>query len=379
VRAATTPIAAALVLACALVARAQAPDLMALGKREYEAGKKEFNLGHYEAALGHFETAYRLTALPELLFNLGVVERQLFERTRKPENLELAVERFKAYLGDPRATLDPARRAGVEKELHETEEKWAREKAARARGEEALTVGEEFLRGGRVEDAEAQLETYLRSPGNERSGVARAARLRAAIRSQRGDPAAAEQSFADALELDRAAAPPLDPAARSAFDASRARAGQTPMLRVAHTPPPSVKAGAPVELAFTVENDARGLVRGLRLSYRTAGSPAFSSLPVARAGRIALPPLFTRAVPAGARIEYFAVALGANDALLEHVGSASLPFGIEVERPRVNVARKWWFWTALAGAAAVVAGGVALAVTLTQTSPTVVPFQAAIK
>jgi hypothetical protein len=43
------------------------------------------------------------------------------------------------------------------------------------------------------------------------------------------------------------------------------------------------------------------------------------------------------------------------------------------------VAKKWWVWTALAGAAAVVAGGVALAVTLTQTSPTVVPFQAAIK
>jgi tetratricopeptide (TPR) repeat protein len=370
-------IAVVLVLFSSIAARAQQqPDLMALGKQEYDAGKKEFNLGHYEKALAHFETAYRLTALPELLYNLGVVQRQLFEQTRNPENLEHAIERFKAYLADPRTLQNPERRAGIEKVLAEAEERLARDKAMRAKGEEALTLGEEFLRDGRIDDAQAQVEVYLRAPGNERLGVARAARLSAAVAARHGDASAAELAWTRALELDRSAPPPVEPEARRAWDAARARLGEAPPLRIAHTPPPSAKAGARIELSFAVTNDPLGVVRGVRVSYRMAGSKAFSSLPVAPAGPIALPPAFTQAVPAGSRVEYFAVAVDANEALLEHVGSESLPFGIQIEARRgPSVAKKWWFWTSLAAAAAVVAGGVALAVTLTQPAPPIdVPF-----
>jgi hypothetical protein len=343
---------------------------MKLGKQEYETAKKEFNLGHYEKALTHFETAYRLTALPELLYNLGVVQRQLFEQTRNPENLEQAIARFKSYLADSRSLENPERRAGIEKVLRETEERLARDKAERAKGEEALAVGEEFLRDGRVDDAQAQVEVYVRAPGNERLGVARAARLSAAIAMRRGDASAAEQAWARALELDRSAVPPVEPEARRAYDAARARLGGAPPLRIAHTPPPSAKAGARIELAFAAENDPLGLVRGLRVSYRVAGSKAFSTLPVAPAAAMVLPRSFTQAVPPGSKIEYFAVALDANDAALEHVGSQSLPFGVQIEAPRgPSVAKKWWFWTAMAATAAVVAGGVALAVTLTQPAP----------
>jgi tetratricopeptide (TPR) repeat protein len=374
-------IVAALVVVWSLAANAQQPDLMVLGKQEYEAAKKEFALGHYEKALEHFETAYRLTALPELLYNLGVVQRQIFERTRQPENLEQAIARFKSYLGDSRSTQNPARRTSIEKELREAEERLAHEKAMRAKGEEALAVGEEFLQGGRVEDAQAQVDTYLRVPGNERAGVARAARLSAAIATKHGDATQAQEAWVRALELERSAAPPAEPEARQAYDAARTRLGDTPPLRVAHTPPPSAKAGAPVDLSFVTQNDPLGLVRGVRLSYRVSGSKAFSTLPVAPAGKIALPHLFTQGVPAGSRIEYFAVALDANDAVLEHVGSDSLPFGVQIEMPRgPGVAKKWWFWTTLAAATAVVAGGVALGVVLSQPSPPIdVPFHTGIK
>jgi hypothetical protein len=92
----------------------------------------------------------------------------------------------------------------------------------------------------------------------------------------------------------------------------------------------------------------------------------------APAGKIALPRAFTMNVPPGSRIEYFATALGENDAALEHLGTESLPFAIQVEAAKApSVAKKWWFWTAMAGVAAVAATGIALGVTLSQPPPPV--------
>jgi hypothetical protein len=130
-----------------------------------------------------------------------------------------------------------------------------------------------------------------------------------------------------------------------------------------------------------VQNDKLGLVRGLRVGYRLGGGRAFSTLSSQPPGRIALPRGFTISVPPGARIEYFATALGDNDAALEHVGSESLPFGLQVEAPKgPSVAKKWWFWTAMAGVAAVAATGIALGVTLSQPPPpTNIPIHTALK
>ena len=367
------------------VARAQQPDLLTLGKQEFETAKKEFNLGHYEKALEHFETSYRLTALPELLYNLGVVNRQLFERTRKPEYLEQAIERFKTYLANPRSTADPARRASIEKELQESEDLLAKDKQARAKGEAALGLGEEFLAQGRVDDAKAQLESYLRAPGNERAGMVRANFLAAGIALKQKDPSAAQQAFARALELDRAVAPPADAEAHKLFDAARTQLGEGAALSVSHTPPASVKAGAPIELRFVVQNDKLSLVSGVRVYYRLGGGKAFSALAPQPAGpgapKIALPRAFTMSVPPGALIEYFATALGENDAALEHIGSDALPFALQVEAQKgPSVAKKWWFWTAMTVAAGAVATGIALGVTLSQPPPpTDVPIHTGIR
>jgi tetratricopeptide (TPR) repeat protein len=356
------------------LAHAQQPDLMTLGKQEFETAKKEFNLGHYDKALEHFETSYRLTALPELLYNLGVVNRHLFERSRKPEYLEQAIERFKTYLANPRSTADPVRRVSVEKELKDVEDLLARDKAARAKGEAALGLGEEFLSQGRVDDAKARLESYLRAPDNERAGVVRASLLAAAIALKQHDAPGAQQAFARALELDRAVQPPAEPEAHKLFEAARAQLGEGAALSVSHTPPASVKAGAPIELRFVVQNDKLALVSGVRVHYRLGGGKAFSALPLQPAGpgspKIALPRAFTMSVPPGARIEYFATGVGENDAALEHIGSDALPFALQVEAQKgPSVAKKWWFWTAMTVAAGAVATGIALSVTLTQPPP----------
>jgi hypothetical protein len=359
------------VLSIALVSStALAQDLMALGRQEYEAAKKEYNLGHFEKALEHFETSYRLTAAPELLYNLALVNRDLFQRTRKLEYLVEAIARFHSYLENSKSTQDPKRRATIEAELKGAEDLLAHERAARASGEEALAVGEDFLKQGRIDDATAQLEQYERSAGKERSGVTRAWMLRASIAAAKHDEAGAADAYAHALTLSRSIPPPSDERAKVLFDQARAQLGDSQPLSVEHTPPPSIKAGSPVELVFTPKWDSMHLVASMRVAYRLVGSKAFSTLPPQAPGKIALPRSFTMAVPPGARIEYYGEALDAHEAVLEHLGTEAAPFAIQVqEKPKPSIAKKWWFWTAMVGVAAVAATGVALGVTLSQPPP----------
>ena len=344
-------------------------DLMALGRQEYETAKKEYNLGHFDKALEHFEASYRLTAAPELLYNLALVNRDLFQRTRKLEYLEDAISRFHTYLDNKKSTQDPKRRATIEGELKSAEDELAHERASRAKGEEALAVGEDFLKQGRIDDANAQLEQYLRNPRNERAGVTRAWLLRAGIALAKKDQAGATDAYAHALTLDHSITPPTEAKANLAFMKAGEQLGESQPLSVEHTPPASIKAGQPVELVFTPKWDLMHQVTSLRIGYRLAGGKAFSMF-TAQPGRVALPRPFTLAIPPGARVEYYAEGLDAHEAVLEHVGTDTAPFAIQVqEKTKPSVAKKWWFWTAMVGVAAAAATGVALGVTLTQPPP----------
>ena len=364
------------------LARAQQPDLLTLGKQEFESAKKEFNLGHYEKALEHFETSYRLTAAPELLFNLGLVKKQLFARTRKLEYVEQAIEHFKAYIASGRAA-DPKRRELVEGEQKEAEDWLAKERASRAQGEEALKLGEEFVAQGRLPDAQAQLDTYERTPNNERPGVVRAHLLRCALEAGKSNAQEATDACGRALELDANATLPngTPEAAGKALAAAQALALRESPLLVAHSQPGSLKAGQPVEVGFTVNGDRFGLVTGIQLFYRLGGGKAFSSLQPQPAGKISLPRVFTMGVLPGSKIEYYGVVLDKNHAVLQHLGSDALPFAVQVEQPRgPSVAKKWWFWTAMVAAAGVAAGAIAVGVTLSQPAPPInVPFHAGVK
>jgi len=355
------------------LAHAQTPELLALGKKEFEAGRAEFDLGHYDEALQHFEASYRLTDKPALLFNIGYVHRRLFDRTRRLDQLELAIERFRTFLKRTAQEVDAtvvAQRGRVERDLKDAEDTLATEQAARARGEETLRVGEELTRKGRIDEARAQLDRFVRTtdPPNERPGLVRAELLRAALAIVSQDPTAAENAYARALTLDHGATPPVNPISAEVFARARARVGNLPPLSVTHLPPGAARVGQPITIGFQVASDPMKMIAGVVLHYR-AGSGAFSTVPRAEAGPIALPREFTQGLSSGATVEYYADVVDEAGAMLEHLGSASLPFSLRVGSARGPVTKKWWFWVATAGAVAVAATAIGLGVGLSQPQP----------
>jgi tetratricopeptide (TPR) repeat protein len=365
-------------------AQAPAPDPLAEGRRLYLLADQELNLGHYEKALEHLESAYRLTSRPALLYNLGYVNRQLFSRTRKLDYLTHAIDLYRAFLDSLKSASDEkalANKARAEKELKAAEDDLAQEQAARTKGEESLELGERFLHEGRAAAAQEQLESYLRNPGNERPGVVRALMLKAAIAAAANDISAASDAYARALLLDRSVALPPKPseAARRAFTQAQLKLGDTPVFTVAHTPPGSLKPGAIVDLVFTSGRDPIGVARGIVVRYR-AGSGAFSPLPVQPLGRVSLPRSWSSTLLPGARVDYYGDVVDERGAILQHLGSPSLPFAVEVERPPAKpITRKWWFWTATVGVIAAAGLAIGLGVGLSEPPRPEIPIVTGLK
>jgi tetratricopeptide (TPR) repeat protein len=367
-------IALAVALAVAAPALAQQPDLLLLGKKEFEIASAEFNLGHYDKALEHFEASYRLTGKPALLYNIGFVHAHLWQRTRTLAQLEQAIDRYRAFLASTKSDSDPRvlqLRPKVENDLAAAEEELQAEKARRAKGEEALEFGWELLSDGKLAEVEAELERFEHTPGNERQSVAHAHILRGSLEVVRGDQAAATDEYARALTLapSIALAAHAPEPAKAAFAAAQARVGARPPVGVTHAPPGSLPPNGAVELVFALQSDPMAIVTGVRLHYR-AGGGAFSTLPPKPVGRVSLPPLFATALHPGQRVEYYGEALDKNGALLEHLGTAALPFSVTVAQPRgPSVVKKWWFWTATVGVVAAAAVGIGLGVYYSQPPP----------
>src|SRR5262245_1370574 len=86
-------------LACALLtlvllaggAGAQAKDPKEVARAHYERGKLLYEEFHFREALDQFNEAYRLTALPGFLYNIGVCHEKLLNR-------HAAIEAFERYL-----------------------------------------------------------------------------------------------------------------------------------------------------------------------------------------------------------------------------------------------------------------------------------------
>jgi tetratricopeptide (TPR) repeat protein len=372
-----------LLMCMSAVARAQAPDADALaaGKREFERARTELNLGHYEQARTHFEASYRLTARPALLYNLGYVERKLFERTRREEHLVQAAERLRAFLRAFARDDDPANlaaRARAENELREIEELQTAERVARARGEETLAIAEGLWRDGKLEPARRELQRFMSGEGNQRSGLVRALMLEGALASAGGDGAAAERAFSRALALAPDAALPQGASAETqrVYQSVRTRAAGGRALAVDHTPPGSLSRGQPVQLGFKLNGDGHGVVSGFRLSYRAGRAGAFSTLERDTVAAVNLPQSFTSTLLPGAQLQYYGELLGPNRSILEHLGTAALPFAIDVgQLPRPGVARRWWFWVATIGAVAVAGTAVGLGVRYGLPTPTRIPLE----
>ncbi|MEM7137099.1 MAG: hypothetical protein AAF500_10995 [Myxococcota bacterium] len=87
--------------------RAQAESDDAAGREFFERGRAAFGDADYERALVYFRHAYRLSARPELQYNIGVAADRL-------QREEEALEAFESYLANTKA---PAREAEVKERI----------------------------------------------------------------------------------------------------------------------------------------------------------------------------------------------------------------------------------------------------------------------
>jgi tetratricopeptide (TPR) repeat protein len=340
-------------------AAAPSPEMLELGKKEFEAGSRDFDLGNYEKALEHFESAYKLTGKSGLLFNIARVHEWQYRRNRRLEDLKAAIERLKTLIQYTQGDNDPQVvqvRGRAQIVLKAYEDEYNKETGKRARGEEALKLGEDLLEAGRFTDVLAQVDKYEHASGNERPGLVRAFILRAFVSFATGDNDAAIKWFARALSLDKSLLLPekANQKVRAVFASAQKRLEGKDVENTVHAPPAGLKPGQSIELVFAT-TDPEHLVASIQLRYRIAGGGAYSKMPIGASGRVTLPRPFTQGLQPGTKIEYYADVLDANGAYLEHLGTDALPFNIMVGKASINVAKRWWFWTAfgvvVAGAA----------------------------
>ncbi len=118
---------------CPHLSRAQgepSKEDLATAKRHYDQGAKFYEAGNYQSAREEFKEAYRLTRLPDLLFNLSRVEERL-------DHSDEAIKYLEQYLKErPEAPDRPDIQKKIDKlreQQQEAEEKAQREKEARER------------------------------------------------------------------------------------------------------------------------------------------------------------------------------------------------------------------------------------------------------
>jgi hypothetical protein len=351
------------------------PEMLELGKKEFEAGSRDFDLGNYDRAFEHFEASYKLTGKPALLFNITRVHEYKYRRNKDIHELEAAIERVTMYLNLTANETDPntlALRTRSQAELQKYKNELARVKAERAKGEEALQVGEEALEAGRFADALAQVDKFERNPGNERTGVVRAYVLRAFVAFATKDLEGSAGWFARALSLDKSLSLPKNAPVKlqQVFDDAQGRLQGKDIERVLHTTPGNLKPGQPVTLTFAIASDPEHLVKSIKLYYRLTGGRAYSKMEVPATGKVTLPALFTQQLQSGTKIDYYADVLDQNAAYLEHIGTNEVPFTVMIGKPPgVPIAKRWWFWTTVGVVAAGVALGAGLGYYYTRPAP----------
>ena len=116
-----------LLLALLIAAPVLAQSNGARARAAFMEGQAEYNLGHFDKALAHYEDAYKIKAVPALLFNIAQCHRQLGA-------MREAATTYKAYLRTA-ADKDPNR---VKAEALLSEVEVAVAKQAQAQGAKPL-------------------------------------------------------------------------------------------------------------------------------------------------------------------------------------------------------------------------------------------------
>ena len=142
------------------------------------------------------------------------------------------------------------------------------------------------------------------------------------------------------------------------------RPGAPPPAPVAiqHRSPPQAERGTEVPLAAQLE-DPSGRVASLVLAYRQGTSAVFRRVDTTRQGDD-----FVATIPADdvspPLVEYYFEAVDRNGLPVASRGDVAAPLRIAVPAPGTDVTSEAWFWVAIGGGAAVVAGAIILGAVL---------------
>ena len=309
-------------------------------KAAFGRGNTAYNLGKYADAIAEFESAYALSRLPEILFNLGQCYRKQWEADRRSELGRRALHYYEALVREaPSAKVRPDAEQFIAELGPAVAAAEARERQgtiAAAKGGEALKLAQSMFAGGQLDDAAGVLDRLLREPDSGRELLAEAYLLRGRVAAGVGDLLAAEAQFRRALELRAGRSRSATRAGQeaAALDAARKTTGGG--LRLVQTPPGEASANQTARIDVRIEGDSEKLVAALELGYRPADTGAFLTTR-------AKPPV-TLAVPGptlapGARVDYYVRALDEHGSVLAESGTPTLPFRLQVAVPDRAAAR----------------------------------------
>lgn len=224
----------------------------------------------------------------------------------------------------------------------------------------------------RFEEALQTLSAALVRTGNTREQQAQIYRYLALtyLALDREEEAAGAWRSMLAIDPEHQADADLSPRFREFFQGVRqqweaeGRPGQPPpaAVTIQHRSPPQAGRGEAVDLSAQVD-DPSGRVAGLVLAYRQGTSAVFRRVDTTRAGAD-----FVATIPADdvspPLVEYYFEAVDANGLPVASRGDVAAPLRIAVPAPGGDVTGEAWFWIAIGGGAAVVAGAIILGVVL---------------
>ena len=225
------------------------------------------------------------------------------------------------------------------------------------------------------------LEQALANSGNSRSQLVRIYLLQGICQASLNRYREARRSFARLLALDPSFRldTNLSPRVRQPF--LDVLDNGPPRLEVQLLPPAISVAGTSLVFIVRVKSDSLGLLRFLRLWFKTGDSAAYSSISCELHGegdrKLEIPASFLTTRKAPTVVSWYAAAFGEHESILRRFGDVMHPLSLELlarreqpaaESPREGPAwyQRWWVWTIVAG---VLAAGVTAAVVLVPQSP----------
>ncbi|MFH1808711.1 MAG: hypothetical protein ABIJ09_08195 [Pseudomonadota bacterium] len=252
------------------------------------------------------------------------------------------------------------------------------ENAAPGSGAHWLQVASAAYEELRFDDARVALDRALRDPSSPHPQLVQIYRLQGVVEASMGQPVAAKRAFAQMLVLDPQASPPdeVSPKISTAFEAARASLPGERGILIECAASAELRMGQAAELPIRI-SDTLGMVEQLVVRYQVADAePRERVLGRADQGmlHITAQELPVRATPYVVRLQAEAQNLyGVRLAELDSTSpGAQIRVVQELSADEEPLTRQWWFWTSLAGGAAlaaVVAGGLTWALAPRDSSP----------